>query len=340
MIVADLLMAIGLLPLLAVQAAGQVWIVFIVLLWEGAVQQFFSPAEQAIVPRLVPDDQLLVANALNGQVNDLARLAGSALGGIIAAIGGVAAVTVADAGSFVASAILLLVVKTSGETAKLQAGAHRIAAVLIELRDGFRLMAGPGALRALMIFALVTGLGEGVFGSLPAPFVEHVLRGDGKDFGFIAATQAVGGVAGGVLAAAVRQRLSAAKLLGYGAVGLGVVDLAIFLYPIGYVAVWPAIAGMILAGLPSALSVAGMVTLLQRASDDSYRGRVFGTLGAVQGIAILTGTLAAGFLSRDLGIISVITIQGAAWVLAGLGMMVRLRKGAANFVSPGAVAET
>ncbi|HEY3907677.1 MAG TPA: MFS transporter, partial [Streptosporangiaceae bacterium] len=175
--------------------------------------------------------------------------------------------------------------------------------------------------------------GEGVFGSLLAPFVEHVLRGDSKDFGFIAAAQAVGGIAGGVLAAAVSRRLPAAKLLSYGAVGLGVVDLAIFLYPIGYVAVWPAIAGMILAGLPSALSVAGMVTLLQRASDDSYRGRVFGTLGAVQGIAILAGTLAAGFLSRDLGIISVIAIQGAAWVLAGLGMMVWLRKGAADLTT-------
>jgi predicted MFS family arabinose efflux permease len=333
MIVADLLMAIGLLPLLAVRSAGQVWIVFVVLLWEGAVQQFFSPAEQAIVPRLVPDDQLLVANALNGQVSDLARLTGSALGGIIAAIGAVAAVTVADAVSFVASAILLLVIKTSGDTARLRAGARRITAVLSELRDGFRLMAGPGALRALMIFALVTGIGEGVFGSLLAPFVEHVLRGDSKDFGFIAAAQAVGGIAGGVVAAAVSQRLSAAKLLSYGAVGLGVVDLAIFLYPIGYVAVWPAIAGMILAGLPSALSVAGMVTLLQRASDDSYRGRVFGTLGAVQGIAILAGTLAAGFLSRDLGIISVIAIQGAAWVLAGLGMMVWLRKGAADLTT-------
>ena len=36
MIVADLLMAAGLLPLLAVRTAGQVWIVFVVLLWEGA----------------------------------------------------------------------------------------------------------------------------------------------------------------------------------------------------------------------------------------------------------------------------------------------------------------
>jgi predicted MFS family arabinose efflux permease len=330
MVVADLLMAIGLLPLLVVRSAGQVWIVFIVLLWEGAVQQFFSPAEQAIVPRLVPDEQLLVANALNGQVSDLSRLAGSALGGIVAAIGGVVAVAVADAGSFVASAVLLLVVKTSGETAKQRDGARRIAAVLTDLRDGFRLMAGPGALRALMIFALVTGIGEGVFGSLLAPFVEQVLKGNGQDFGWIAAAQAVGGIAGGLLAAAVSQRLSAAKLLGYGAVALGVVDLAIFLYPIGYVAVWPAIAGMILAGLPSALSVAGMVTLLQRASDDAYRGRVFGTLGAVQGVAVLAGTLTAGLLSRDLGIIGVITIQGAAWVLAGLGMMIWLRKGTAS----------
>jgi predicted MFS family arabinose efflux permease len=329
MVVADLLMAIGLLPLLAVRTAGQVWIVFIVLLWEGAIQQFFSPAEQAIVPRLVPDDQLLVANAVNGQVSDLSRLIGSALGGVIGAVGGIAAVTAADAASFVGSAILLVVVRTSGEVTRQQGDTRRLAAVLAELRDGFRLMSTHAVLRALMIFALVTGIGEGVFGSLLAPFVEHVLRGSGEDFGLIAAAQAVGGIIGGLVAAAVSQRLSAARLLSYGAVALGVVDLAIFLYPLGYVAIWPAIIGMVLAGLPSALSVAGMVTLLQRASEDSYRGRIFGTLGAVQGIAVLAGTLTAGYLSRDLGIIAVITIQGAAWVLGGLGMMIWLGKGTA-----------
>ena len=85
MIAADLLLAAGLLPLLLVRGSAQVWIVFAVMFWEGSIQQFFSPAEQAMVPRLVPDDELLTANAVNGQVSNVSRLAGSALGGILAA---------------------------------------------------------------------------------------------------------------------------------------------------------------------------------------------------------------------------------------------------------------
>jgi Na+/melibiose symporter-like transporter len=88
MIVANLLLAAGLLPLLLVRGAGQVWIVFTVLLFEGIVQQFFSPAEQALLPRLVPDDKLITANAVSGQTQNLARLTGSGLGGVIAAAGG------------------------------------------------------------------------------------------------------------------------------------------------------------------------------------------------------------------------------------------------------------
>jgi MFS family permease len=104
MIVANLLLAAGLLPLLLVRGAGQVWIVFAVLLFESIVQQFFSPAEQALLPRLVPDDQLITANAVSGRTQNLARLTGSGLGGVIAAASGIAGVALADAASFVISA--------------------------------------------------------------------------------------------------------------------------------------------------------------------------------------------------------------------------------------------
>ena len=70
----------------------------------------------------------------------------------------------------------------------------------------------------------------------------------------------------------------------------GAVDLAIFLYPLGYVAVWPAAVGMVVVGFPGALTIAGALTLLQRNTEDSYRGRVFGALDAVEGVAILAGT--------------------------------------------------
>ena len=123
---------------------------FPALFWQSAVQQFFSPAQQAMVPRLVPDGQLFVANALNGQIGDVSLLAGSALGGVI------------------------------------------------------------------------------------APFVEHTLHGTSGEFGLVAAAQAAGGIAGGLFAAAVGQRISAYRLLSLGAVAFGLADLAIFLYPLVY----------------------------------------------------------------------------------------------------------
>jgi len=117
MITANLLQAAGLVPLLLVHSAGRVWIVFLVMFTEGVIAQFFGPAQQAMVPRLVPEEQLLTANALSGQVGDMARLAGSGLGGVIAAVGGITAVTLTDAASFIGSAALIALVRTSGSTA-------------------------------------------------------------------------------------------------------------------------------------------------------------------------------------------------------------------------------
>jgi Na+/melibiose symporter-like transporter len=329
MIVADLLLAAGLLPLLLVHHAAQVWIVFAVMFAEGAVQQFFSPAQQAMVPRLVPDGELLTANALSGQVSNVSRLAGSALGGILAAAGGIIAVTVVDAGSFVASAALLVFVRTSGRTAGPGSSGGpvraRIALVGNELRDGLRLTARHRVLRALMIFALVTSVGEGIMGTLFTPFVEHVLHGSSQEFGLVVAAQAVGGIAGGMVAASLGHRVRASRLLSWGAIAFGLVDLAIFLYPLGYVAVWPAAVGMVIVGIPGALCLAGLITLFQLSSEDSYRGRVFGAISTLEGVTILAGTLGAGYLSRFAGIIGVLAIQGGGYVVAGLAMLLWLK---------------
>ena len=104
-------------------------------------------------------------------------------------------------------------------------------------------------------------------------------------------------------------------------------DLAIFLYPLGYVALWPAVAGMIVVGLPGALTLAGLITLFQRSSEDAYRGRVFGALSALEGVSVLAGTLGAGYLSRVAGIVPVLAVQGAGYVVAGLVMLRCLQGG-------------
>jgi MFS family permease len=179
--------------------------------------------------------------------------------------------------------------------------------------------------RTLMICILVTSIGEGIMSTLFVPYVRHVLHGTSQAYGLVAAVQAIGGIAGGVIAASAGRRVSASRLLGWGAVAFGAVDLGIFLYPLGYVAVWPAAVGMVIVGVPGALTLAGAMTLFQRSTDDAFRGRVFGALGAVEGVAILAGTLCAGFLAQAVGIIPVLAVQGGGYVVAGLAMLVVLR---------------
>ena len=340
MIVANLLLAAGLLPLLLVHGAGQVWVVFAVLLFEGIVVQFFSPAEQALLPRLVPDEQLITANAVGGQVQNLARLAGSGLGGVIAAAGGIAAVALGDAASFVISAALIALVAASGRAeAGRRASAslgRRVTVLRAELADGLRWAARHPVVRTLMIFVLVTSIGEGIMSTLFAPYVRHVLHGSSQAYGLVAAVQAIGGIAGGVIAASAGRRVSASRLLGWGAVAFGAVDLGIFLYPLGYVAVWPAAVGMVIVGVPGALTLAGAMTLFQRSTDDAFRGRVFGALGAVEGVAILAGTLCAGFLGQAAGIIPVLAVQGGGYVVAGLAMLVTLHADRTGRAAPSA----
>jgi len=202
---------------------------------------------------------------------------------------------------------------------------HRVAVLRSELADGLRWLARHRVVRALMIFSLVTSIGEGIMSTLFAPYVRHVLHGSSQAYGLIAAVQAIGGIAGGVIAASAGRRVSASQLLGWGAVAFGAVDLGIFLYPLGYLAVWPAAVGMVIVGVPGALTIAGAMTLFQRSTDDGLRGRVFGALGAVEGIAVLAGTLCAGFLGQAVGIIPVLAVQGGGYVVAGFAMLIVLR---------------
>jgi Na+/melibiose symporter-like transporter len=336
MIVANLLLAVGLLPLLAVHNAGQVWIFYVVVAAESCVQQFFAPAQLSVLPRLVEEQHRATANALNGQAGDVSRLAGSAAGGALAAAGGITAVTLADLASFLLAVLLIARIPALSQAgpagpADSAAGTPRVtlrtqlAQLRSEWADGLRLSARQPVLRVVLLFLSITCIGEGIMSTLFAPFVRSVLHGSGPDYGVIVAAQAVGGIVGGLIAAAAGNRFRPAWLFGGGAIAFGAIDLVLFLYPLVQVAIWPAIALMIVVGVPGALLLAGGMTLLQGATTDSHRGRVFGALGAIEGVAIVAGTIAAGFLGQSVGIIPVLAAQGGGYLVGGVAILLALR---------------
>jgi Na+/melibiose symporter-like transporter len=320
MIASNLALAAGLGPLLLVRSPGASWVVFVVLAWEGIVQQFFAPAEQKALPLLVDARQLLRVNALNAQNGDLARLIGSAVGGAAVAVMGIAGVVAIDAGSFVIAAAMIgrlrLGARAAAGEARGPALRNRLRAVGEEWSDGLRVLASKRALRVMLVFIAITSLGQGTMGALFAPFVRSELHGTGTDYGVINSLQAVGGIAGALAVATLGDRLDPAALLGPAAMAFGLIDLAMFLYPLIAHTVWPAEVLMVIVGVPGAFIVACGMTLFQRHTSDEHRGRVFGSLGAVEGISVVVGASAAGVLAQRVGIVPVLVTQGAGYVIA------------------------
>lgn len=319
MAVTNLLMAAALLPLLVVQDAGQAWVVYLVIAVQSCLAPFFASAEAALVPSVVPEDQLVTVNSLNAQIRDVARLIGAALGGVIVASGGIALLSVVDGVTFLLAAALILRIRArraprSGERPH----------VLREWADGLRIATGSTTLRVFLAFTLITGIGEAILGTLLAPFVRDVLGGDARAFGIIMSAQAVGGIGAGLFVTTVGHRFPPRLMFGWGAATFGLLDLVLFLYPLATDALWPAVVIIAVVGVPCAFMVAGAMTAFQLATGDDHRGRVWGATVAVDGLAMLIGTIAAGALAERLGILPVIVVQGVAYTAAGVLVLRKL----------------
>ncbi|WP_165975060.1 MFS transporter [Nonomuraea deserti] len=322
LVVTDLLLALGLLPLLAVRDPAQMWIVYAVALWTGVLSTVLVPAQKALLPQVVAGSQLVRANALHGQSGQLARLLGAMLGGVAVSAGGLPAVVLVDVASFVVSAALQAAVRTPGRPARsMSAGGQWIS--------GLRLAMGNAGVRVLVAYMVITGLGEGIFATLAAPFVADVLGGGGDAYGLFLSVQAVGGLLGGLVVAARPGGASPRALLGWGTIVFGTVDLALFAYPLALPALgpglgfelgsalWPALVLIVLAGVPAAAAMAGFTTLAQTVTADDRRGGVIGLLGSAQAATALAGMAAAGVLGGALGIVPTLCLHALGLAAAG-----------------------
>jgi Na+/melibiose symporter-like transporter len=332
MIASNLLLAATCVPLFVVHDATLIWVVYLVVFVQGIFEQLFAPAEAAMVPNVVPADDLVAANALNGQNRQVARLAGAAVGGVLAAVGGIFLVALVDLVSYLVAAGLVAAMRVAPAVGP--PVAPRTTRVRHEWVDGVRLCLADRELATLLTFRTLSGLGEGIIAALLAPFIISVLNATSTEYGAVISTQAIGGIAGGLAVVAIGKRGNPRTLLVYGAFFFGLVDLLMVIYPLAVPALWPIFGLIGLVGLPLAAMNAGYLTLQQVATPDRYRGRVFGALSTGWAAAMLLGIVLAGVLGDVVGIIAVISLQGVIHILAAPYVRLRLREPAAPLARP------
>jgi MFS family permease len=332
MVITNLLLALGLLPLLLVHSTAWLWVVYVVAFVESILTQFFTPAESALLPLLVSEEHLGPANSLNSLNKNIARLVGPPLGGIIAGLLGLPGITLMDAATFlIAGGMIALIVVKSGHTQEeneivsTAAGRqHPIVMVWREWLEGLRLVKRERLISIMFVLFAVTSLGEGVFGVLFVVFVYKILHGGALQLGWLMGAQAVGGLVGSVLVGYVFKFLSPSRLIGISAALFGLIDLVIFNYPAFFPGFALAVILFVLVGIPGAGTMTSSYTLLQMAVADEYRGRIFGAIGTTGALFMLSGTILAGFLGDHVGVVTVLNTQGVVYVLAGVFALVTL----------------
>jgi DHA3 family tetracycline resistance protein-like MFS transporter len=123
--------AVTCLAVLVFTHALQLWQLVALVALYGSGTAFFTPAFEAIVPDLVPPDDLAAANSLDQFVRPIAlRLVGPLLGGWLVAAGTGLAFAV-DAATFAASALAVLAMRARPAVSA-ERGSHGAA-----LREGF-----------------------------------------------------------------------------------------------------------------------------------------------------------------------------------------------------------
>jgi MFS family permease len=321
MIVSDLLRAALLLLLLVVRSPEWLWVIYVVVFVQSSVGQFFNPAKGALIPQLVDEPQLMPANSLNSLGIELTRLVGAPLGGALMALMGLESVVVLDCVSFVLSALLIGLIaaprkhQAASASSSPQAGiAALLTGVWRDLAEGLRLVHGTRWLAGLFLAMGVMMLGQGITNVMLVPFVEQVLHGDAQIFGWIVTAQGVGGLIGGLLAGTIGRLFSPVRIMAVSTCIMGVLILLIVNIP-----VLPVVLALLaVVGLPVVAFMVSEATMLQSGVDDQYRGRVMGSYGMAQALAMLIGMGLGSALGDWLGTVPLLDIVSGLYVLAGI----------------------
>ncbi len=326
MIVADLARGALLLPLLAVQSRAALPVIYVVALLQAALGQFFAPARGALVPRVVGEEHLMAANALGALGDNLPRLAGPAIGGLLLGLVGLPGVVVADSASFLLSAALVTAISltplpTEEHRPMRTTARARRPAFRREWTDGLQVVRRDRALTALFLVQAAAMAGQGIFEVLRVPFIRDVLHGDAAVFGLLVSIEGVGGLLGGALIGVAGRVIAPGRLL-----TLGVAAVAALICVGVNIAILPlAVALFAIAGLPMVAWLVSSQTLVQGAATDRSRGRVLGAYGTTTALATLGGMALASATGTHANVVPLLNVAGGLHALAALLAFALLR---------------
>ncbi|MFN8556492.1 MAG: MFS transporter [Dehalococcoidia bacterium] len=306
---------IAVLMLAGLGGLGGIALLFVLVFLTGGAIAIDQPARQALVPQLVPRDQLGNAIALDSLAMQMAfPVALPVTGLLIARFGSGGAYLVAIA-VHVAILVTALRMRSPGIVARVGG-----ASLLSNIRDGVGYARrAPVVLWLLLLLFAVMAIGFPPVANLGPVWVTQVLGLSPGRFGFFAATWGIGGIAAAVALTNMRPFARQGWLVVIGAVGF-----CLFVVAWGYSRSVPLSAFINFSlGAFFTLTFANIRALIQRTTPHEVQGRVMSLFALHQAVSqVMTAPI--GALAQALTQETLFPLLG--WLsLALIGLIVAVR---------------
>lgn len=261
-----------------------------------------TPAVNAVIPQLVPEDQIMRFNGINATMQSVVQFAAPAAAGVLLTMSTLGSTLLIDTATAIVGIGLLSAVRIPK-----QAIQNKGTSVLKDMKIGIKY-----TLSDKLIGKVLTVYGLFIFLCVPAGFLSQlfVSRVYGETYWYLTAVELagfIGMVAGGLLMSTwggfkSRVATMSAGLIAFGSLAIGMgLSKQFALY----------LTLMIIYGVAITMVQTATTTLIQEKAEMSMQGRVFGLLGAMY----------SGFLPVGMAIFGPMADKiSLQWIMIGSGI--------------------
>ncbi|HEU0113204.1 MAG TPA: MFS transporter [Thermomicrobiales bacterium] len=316
LIAADLARAatLAVVPIAAARGALDVKTLIGVALVEGSLSVIFDVAYLAYLPGLVGRQHLIEANGKLEASASAAQIVGPGLAGTLIGFAGAPFAVLADAASFVVSALCLGRIRAP-EAEPAPAAAR--PGFRAEIGVGLRTVVASPILRALAASSATVSLAGFMFLAIYILYMARDLGLGADAIGFVLAAGGVGALLGALLAEPLRRRIGVGPAILLGMFAFGATGMFVpFAVLAPRIALPLVVASEFLQWLAIVMHDVNAVSLRQGIVPDRMLGRVNGTMKFVSWGLRPAGSLLGGLLGGVIGLAGTLVVAEFGMFLA------------------------
>ena len=297
------------------------WFLLAITFAVSTLTQFFAPAEQAIIPLLVPQPYLLSANSLYTTTMMASVIIGFAIGEPVLAIAD-AWFTPLDGGSgwgkallvgggYLVSGLLLVLVRVDHDTRLDHATSHPWQ----DIKEGVKYLRDQPLVRNAIVQLVLLFSVFAALAVLAVRLAEVMPTLKATQFGFLLAAGGIGMASGAVIIGQFGQQLKRTQLSLYGSLGMAATLLGLACLTQLF---WPTLGLITLLGIFAAAIGIPMQTTIQEETPAIMRGKVFGLQNNLVNIALSLPLALASVAESFLGLPLVFLVLAGIVATGGL----------------------